>query len=71
MKRCQTHQENLLVGEKRKVMLSVADADPGPEDPNVFGPSKSVSKRNGSGSGYRTFNHQAKLVRKALIPTVF
>jgi hypothetical protein len=30
VKRCQTHQENLLVGEKRKVTLSVADADPGP-----------------------------------------
>jgi len=42
--------------------------DPDPPDPNVFGPSGSgsISQRYGSGSFY----HQAKLVRKTLIPTV-
>jgi hypothetical protein len=42
---------------------------PDPPDPHVFGPSGSgsVSKIYGSGSFY----HQAKIVRKTLIPTVF
>ncbi len=45
-------------------------ADPDPSDPYVFGPpgseSGSISQRHGSGSFY----HQAKIVRKTLIPTV-
>ncbi len=42
---------------------SVSDRDPDP-DPYVFVPSGSVSMRSGS------FYHQAKIVRKTLIPTV-
>jgi hypothetical protein len=40
--------------------------DPDPPDPHVFGPpgSGSISQRYGSGS----FHHQAKIVRKILIP---
>jgi hypothetical protein len=42
-----------------------------PQDPHVFEPpgsgSGSVSQRYGSGSG--SFNHQAKKIRKTLIPT--
>jgi hypothetical protein len=41
------------------VKNSVADPDPNPSDPHVFGPP-------GSGSFY----HQAKIVRKTWIPTV-
>jgi hypothetical protein len=43
---------------------SVADPDPNPDppDPHVFGLPES-----GSGSG--SFYHQAKIVRKTLIPT--
>ncbi len=58
---------------------SVADPDPNtdpdPPDPHVFGPpgsgSGSISQRNGSGSGSGSvsFYHQAKKVRKTLIPT--
>ncbi len=58
---------------------SVADPypnpDPYPPDPHVFGPpgfgSGSVSQRygSGSGSGSGSFNHQAKKIRKTLIPT--
>jgi hypothetical protein len=46
------------------VSISVTD----PPDPHVFGPpgSGSISQRYGSGSLY----HQAKMVRKTLIPTV-
>jgi hypothetical protein len=42
-------------------------------DPYVFGPpgSGSVSTRHGSGSGSGSFYHQAEIVRKTLIPTVF
>jgi hypothetical protein len=40
---------------------SVADPDPNPSDPYVFGPPGSVSG---------SFYHQAKIVKKALIPTV-
>jgi hypothetical protein len=47
-------------------------ADPDPKDPYVFGPprsaSGSINQRYGSGSG--SFYHQAKIVRKALMPTV-
>ncbi len=43
------------------------DPNPDPSDPYVFGPpgSGSVSQRYASGSFY----HQAKIVRKTLIPT--
>jgi hypothetical protein len=52
---------------------SAADPDP---DPHVFGPSGSgsTSQRYGSGSGScsgsGSFYHHAKIVRKALIPTI-
>ncbi len=47
-------------------------ADPDPPDPSVFWPpgsgSESISQRYGSGSG--SFDHEAKIVRKASISTV-
>jgi hypothetical protein len=50
---------------------SVADPDPDLQDPHVFGPPESgsgfISQRYGSGFGY--FYHQAKIIRKTLIPT--
>jgi hypothetical protein len=53
---------------------SVADPDPDPPDPHVFGPSGSgsTSRRygSGSGSGSGSFYHNAKIVRKTLIPTI-
>jgi hypothetical protein len=53
--------------QKKIAIISVADPDPNP-DPYVFGPpgSGSVSQRYRS----RAFFHQAKLVRKSLVPTV-
>ncbi len=46
--------------QTKKILFdSVPVPDPDPPDPHVFGPP-------GSGS----FNHQAKIVRKPLIPTV-
>ncbi len=54
---------------KAKVTISVAEPDP--SEPYVFGPpgfgSGSISQKYGSGSG--SFCHQAKIVRKTLIPT--
>ncbi len=47
------------------LLLSVADLDPDPPDPHVFGPPIS-----GSGSGSESFYHHAKIVRKTLIPTI-
>jgi hypothetical protein len=51
-------------------LTSVADPDPNPSDLYVFGPprsgSGSISQRHGSG----LFYHQAKIIRKILIPTV-
>ncbi len=47
---------------------SVPDPNPDPPDPHVFGPPGSFSHRYGSRSG--SFYHQAKIVRKTLIPTV-
>ena len=51
------------------VRSSVADPDP-----HVFGPPGSTSQRYGSGSGscsgFGSFYHQAKIVRKTLITTV-
>ncbi len=42
-----------------------------PEDPYVFGPPGSGSIRTRYGFGSGSFNHQAKLVRNTLIPTLF
>jgi hypothetical protein len=54
--------------------ISVVHPHPDPPDPHVFGPpgsgSESTSQRNGSGSGSGSFYHQAKIVRKTLIPTI-
>jgi hypothetical protein len=53
---------------------SVADPDQNPDsdvpDPHVFGPSGSgsISQRYGSGSGFGSFFHLAKIVIKILIP---
>ncbi len=60
-------QEQKILIEIPEVTSSVADLDP---DPYVFGPpgSGSISQRNGSGSWF--FYHQAKIVRKTLIPSV-
>jgi hypothetical protein len=57
------------------VFGSVADPNPDPPDPHVFGPpgSGSTSQMYGSGcgscSGSGSFYHHAKIVRKTLIPT--
>ncbi len=48
-----------IISHIRKI-ISVADPDPDPPDPHVFGPP-------GSGSFY----HNAKIVRKTLIPTIW
>ncbi len=72
---CLTAQRPLLGDEAMVNMVptSVADPDPNPDpsDPYVFGPpgswSGSISQRYGSESG--SFYHQAKVVRKILIPT--
>jgi hypothetical protein len=55
---------------KQPLKTSVADPNPGPSDPYVFGHpgSGSINQRYGSRSG--SFHHQEKIVRKALIPTV-
>jgi hypothetical protein len=52
---------NLSMPMSIYVYFSVADPDPNPPDPRVFGPP-------GSGSG--SFYYHAKIVRKALIPTI-
>jgi hypothetical protein len=48
------------------------DPIPDPSDPYVFGPfgSGSISQRYGFGSGSGSCYHQAKTVRKTLIPPV-
>jgi hypothetical protein len=48
-------------------VVSTSVADPDTQDPDVFGPprSGSISQRYGS------FHHQAKIVRKTLIPYCF
>ncbi len=52
---------------------SVADPNPDPPDPRIFGPPGSgsgfISQRCGSGSGSGSF-YQAKMVRKTLISAV-
>jgi hypothetical protein len=52
-------------------LFSDPNPDPDPPDSHVFGPpgSESTSQRYGSGSGF--FYHQAKIVRKTLIPYCF
>ncbi len=54
------------------VKTSVADPDPNPDplDPYVFGPLGSgyISQTQRYGSGSGSFHHQAKIVRKTLIP---
>ncbi len=56
-------------GELISLSVSSSVADP---DPCVFGPpgSGSIRQRYGSGFGSGSFYHQAKIVRKTLIPTV-
>jgi hypothetical protein len=49
----------ILSGQVGIVMNSDLDPDPDPPDPHVFGP-----------PGSKSFYHQAKIVRKTLIPTV-
>ncbi len=57
-----------FVWGSRHLAVHSSVADPDPSDPYVFGPpgSGSVSQMYRSGS----FHHQAKIVRKTLIPTV-
>jgi hypothetical protein len=52
-------------------ITSVADLDPNPdpEDPYVFEPPGSGTISKIYGSGFGSFYHQAKIVRKALTPT--
>jgi hypothetical protein len=54
------------VSQYSSLLSSVADPDP-----YVFGPPGSgfISQRFGSGSGSGSFYHQAKIVRKSLVPT--
>jgi hypothetical protein len=49
------------------VSVSVGDPDP---DPFVFGPPRSGSGHVSQRYGSRSLNHQAKIVRKTLIPTI-
>jgi hypothetical protein len=64
--------------QTRTVVSNVADPNPDldPSDPNIFGPpgsrsgSISQSHGTGAGSGSGSFYHQAKIVRKPLIPTI-
>jgi hypothetical protein len=55
-----------------RCLLKSSVADPDPSDPYFFGPSGSgsVSQRYGARYGSGSFYHQAKIVRKTLIPTV-
>ncbi len=57
--------------EPGQMFLTKETSVPEP-DPHDFGPPGSTSKRYGSGSGAGSgfFCHQAKIVRKTLIPTV-
>jgi hypothetical protein len=61
-----------LLAETPIIISSVPDPDQ--TDPHVFGPpgsgSGSISQRYGSRSGSGPFYHQAKIVRKTLIPFV-
>jgi hypothetical protein len=78
---CFLHQSSVADPERDPVVPSIpigcseflasSVADPDPSDRYGFGSpgsgSRSISQRNGSGSGF--FYHQAKMVRKTLIPT--
>ncbi len=63
---------SVWLSKSDNIIISVADPDPAPPDPLVFGPpgsgSGSTSQRYASGSG--SFYHHAKIVRKTLIPTI-
>jgi hypothetical protein len=52
----------------RQPSFKTSVADPDLSDTYDFGPPGAVSQRYRSGSG--SFYHQAKIVRKSLIPTV-
>jgi hypothetical protein len=58
---------NLMEGLHYIARLSVADPDP-----HVFGPpgSGAISQTQRYGSGSGSIYHQAKVVRKTLIPTI-
>ncbi len=60
------------LGRFSSLLTSVPDPNPDPPDPHVFWPpgSGSTSQRYGSGSGSVSFYHNAKIVRKTLIPTI-
>jgi hypothetical protein len=68
LKETATFTKNLFI--KSSVADPDPNQDPDPSDPYVFGPpgsgSGSTSQSFGSGSSY----HQAKIVRKTLIPAV-
>jgi hypothetical protein len=51
-------------------MVFTIVADPDPSDPYVFGPPGSGAGPSSQRYGSRSFYHQAKIVRKTLIPTV-
>ncbi len=57
-----------------KIDGSVPDPNPDPPDPHVCGPPGSGSTiqmyGSGSGAGSGSFYHEAKIVRKPLIPTI-
>jgi hypothetical protein len=57
-----------LVRQLCLLSSSVAEPNPDPSDPYVFGPPGSISQRYGSGAG--SFYLQEKIVGKTLIPTV-
>ncbi len=64
---CSPSHRQLQWNAGEKVFVQISVPDPDPPNPQVFGPprSGSISQRYGSGSFY----HQAKIVRKTLIPT--
>jgi hypothetical protein len=66
------HDASLAVVGLQQMVRIVMEPDPDPPDTHVSGPprSRSISERYGSGSESRSFYHQAKIVRKTLIPTV-
>jgi hypothetical protein len=63
--------EEERINSENNTIVSTRDADP---DPYVFGPrasaTVSVNDKYGFGSGFGSFHHQAKIVRKTLISTV-
>ncbi len=58
-----------IAGSATLVRGSVADPNPDPPDPHVFGPPGSGSTSQMCGSG--SFYHHAKMVRKTMIPNIF